>query len=49
MNRFIVIDEFGDDLRTFYLKTDAMIFLRNKKGCNLREISLHELLGECLL
>lgn len=49
MNRFIVLDEFGDALRTFYLKTDAMIFMRNKKGCSLREISLYELLGECLL
>lgn len=49
MNRFIVHDEFGGALRTFSLKTDAMIYLRNKKGCTLKEISLFEILGECLL
>lgn len=49
MNRFIVHDEFGGALRTFYLKSDAMIYLRNKNGCTLREISLFEILGECLL
>lgn len=46
--RFIVIDEFGGALRTFYLKSDAMIYLRNKNGCTLREIMLIEILGECL-
>ena len=49
MNRFIVLDEFGEPIRTFYLKSDAMLYLRNKKGCKLHEISLYELLGECLL
>jgi hypothetical protein len=47
MNRFIVHDEFGGALRTFYLKSDAMIFIRNKRGCTLTEISLFEVLGEC--
>ena len=49
MNRFIVIDEFGESLRTFATKVEASIFMRNKKGCKLHEISLYELLGECLL
>jgi hypothetical protein len=49
MNRFIVLDEFGEPLRTFYLKSDAKIFMRNKRGCTLREISLFEILGECLV
>ena len=49
MNRFIVLDEFGEPIRTFYLKSDAMIYMANKKGCKLHEISLYELLGECLL
>lgn len=49
MNRFIVHDEFGGALRSFYLKSDAMIYLRNKNGCTLREISLFEILGGCLI
>ena len=49
MNRFIVYDEFGGALRTFYLLSDAKIFMRNKRGCTLREISLFEVLGECLI
>ena len=47
MNRFIVYDEFGGAIRTFYLKSDAMLYIANKKGCKLHEISLYELLGEC--
>ena len=52
MNRFIVLDEFGDALRTFYLKSDAKIFMRNKKGCKLHEISLYDSvkdIGNCLI
>jgi hypothetical protein len=49
MNRFIVHDEFGGALRTFYLLSDAKVFMRNKRGCTLREISLFEVLGECLI
>lgn len=49
MNRFIVLDDFNEPLRTFYTMRDAKIFMRNKKGCKLQEISLYELLGECLL
>jgi len=48
MNRFIVHDEFGGALRTFYLLSDAKIFMRNKRGCTLREISLFEILGGAL-
>lgn len=49
MNRFTVIDEFGGAIRSFYTLRDANIFMRNKKGCNVHEISLYELLGECLI
>ena len=48
-NRFIVLDEFGDALRTFSTEIDAKVFIRNKKGCKLQEISLYDILGECLL
>lgn len=47
-NRFIVYDEFGGALRTFSNKSEAKIFLRNKKGCKLIEIDLYDILGECL-
>ncbi len=49
MNRFIVIDEFGDSLRTFYDLRKAKEFMRNKRGCTVREITLFEILGECLI
>lgn len=52
MNRFIVLDEFNEPLRTFYLKSDGKIFMRNKKGCKLQEISLYESIkdiGDCLI
>jgi len=49
MNRFIVHDEFGDALRSFYLLSDAKVFMRNKRGCTLREITLFEVLGDCLI
>lgn len=49
MNRFIVKDEFGDAIRTFYTRPDAKLFMRNKLGCTLQEISLFDILGECLL
>ena len=48
-HRFIVLDEFGDALRTFSTKSDAKVYMRNKKGCTLQEISLIDILGECLL
>lgn len=48
-NRFIVLDEFGDPLRTFSNKIDASVFMRNKKGCKLVEIDLYAVVGECLL
>lgn len=47
-NRFIVLDEFGDALRTFSTEIDARVFMRNKKGCKLVEIDLFDILGECL-
>ena len=49
MNRFIVHDEFGGALRTFYLLSEAKVFMRKKRGCTVREITLFEILGECLL
>ena len=48
-NRFIVYDEFGGALRTFSTKSEAKVFMRNKKGCTLQEISLIDILGECLI
>ena len=47
MNRFTVCDEFGGALRSFYLLSDAKVFMLNKRGCTLKEISLFEILGEC--
>ena len=48
MNRFTVCDEFGGALRSFYSLSDAKVFMRNKRGCTVREITLFEILGECL-
>ena len=48
-NRYIVLDEFGDALRKFSTEIDAKVFMRNKNGCKLQEISLYDILGECLL
>lgn len=49
MNRFIVYDEFNGALRSFYTLEKAKVFMRNKKGCTLKEISLFEILGEAIL
>ena len=49
MNRFTVCDEFGGLLRRFSTKKDAITFMRNKRGCTVREITLFEILGECLI
>lgn len=49
MNRFIVYDEFGGALRTFFTMRDAKLFIRNKKGCSIKEISLFDTCEECLL
>lgn len=48
MNRFIVIDVFGDPIRSYNKNSDAIIFMRNRKDCTLKEISLESILGECL-
>ena len=47
--RFIVIDEFGGAIRSFYTMREAKGFIRNKRGCKVREITLFEILGECLI
>ena len=47
--RFTVCDEFGGALRSFYTLEKTKVFMRNKKGCTVREISLYEILGECLV
>jgi len=49
MNRFIVYDEFGGAIRSFYTMRDAKVFIPNKRGCKVREITLFEILGECLI
>ena len=48
MQRFIIIDEFGEPIRRFATKQEALNFMRNKKGCTLVEISLQSILGDCL-
>lgn len=47
--RFTVIDEFGDPIRKLRTLAEAKKFIRNKKGCTIHEISLFEILGECLI
>ena len=49
MNRFIVLDEFGEPLHTFYSLNEAKLFMANKRGCTVKEITLFEILGECLV
>lgn len=46
--RFIVIDVFGGAIRAFFDKGEAVTFMHNKSDCTLREISLHDVLGDCL-
>lgn len=48
MRRFIVIDGFGDPIRSYNKKSDALTFMRSRKDCTFKEISLDEILGECL-
>jgi hypothetical protein len=48
MKRFIILDEFGEPIRRFATKAEAVNFMRNKKGCKLVEITLESVLGECL-
>ena len=48
-NRFTVCDEFGEPLRTFYSLNEAKLFTANKSDCTIREITLFEILGDCLL
>ena len=49
INRFIVYDEFGGAIRSFYTMREAKVFIRNKRDCKVQEISLYEILGDCLL
>jgi hypothetical protein len=48
MKRFIILDEFGEPIRRFATKAEAVNFMRNKNGCTLIEISLESVLGDCL-
>jgi hypothetical protein len=48
MKRFIILDEFGEPIRRFATKAEAVNFMRNKNGCTLIEISLDSILGDCL-
>ena len=47
MMRFIVYDEFGGALRAFIDMVGAKQFIRNKKGCTIKEISIFDLVEEC--
>ena len=49
MNRFIVYDEFGGAIRSFYTMREAKVFIRNKRGCKVQEISIFDTCEECLL
>ena len=49
MNRFIVYDEFGWAIRSFYTMREAKVFIRNKRGCKVKEISIFDIEEECLL
>ena len=49
MNRFIVYDEFGGAIRSFYTMREAKTFIRNKRGCKVQEISIFDIEEECLL
>ena len=48
MLRFIVIDGFGGRLRAFATKEEAKQFMHNKKDCRLQEISIFDVVDECL-
>ena len=47
--RFTVLDEFGGALRSFYSLSDAKVYMRNKRGCKVQEISIFDTCEECLL
>lgn len=49
MLRFIVLDDFGGRLRAFATRREAKLFVRNKRGCSVVEISIFDLIEECLL
>lgn len=49
VNRFIVLDCFGEKLHTFETLQKAKEYIRNKKDCTIKEIPLYDILGECLL
>jgi len=48
MLRFIVIDAFGGRLRAFATKEEAKQFMHNKPDCQLQEISIFDVMDECL-
>ena len=47
--RFIVLDEFNEPIRRFNTMREAKIYIRNKRGFTVQEISLMSILGEALL
>lgn len=47
-NRFIILDCFGESIKTFDTLIKAKNYLRNKPDCTLKEIPLIDILGECL-
>ena len=46
--RFIAIDEFNEPIRRFNTMREAKLYIRNKRGFTVQEISLISILGECL-
>lgn len=49
MKRFIAIDEFNEPIRRFNTMREAKLYIRNKRGFTVQEISLMSILGEALL
>ncbi len=47
--RFIAIDEFNEPIRRFNTMREAKLYIRNKRGFTVQEISLISIFGEALL
>lgn len=48
MLRFQIIDCFGDAIRVFNTMAEAKAFKRNKPDCRINEVSIFDVVEECL-
>lgn len=48
MFRFQIIDCFGEVLRRFNTMAEAKEFKRNKPDCRINEVSIFDVIEECL-